>query len=73
MTLLISWLVHRTVHEMVNAGAGLCIAVHRLLDEQQRITKNCARHAIEAGIPTYLIDSDEVKPKRLREEDDRLK
>jgi hypothetical protein len=28
--------------------------------------------AIEAGIPTYLIDSDDAKPKRLKKGDPRL-
>jgi hypothetical protein len=36
-------------------------------------TKNCARRAIRAGIPTYLIDSEGAKPKRLKESDDRLR
>jgi hypothetical protein len=35
-------------------------------------TKDCCRQAIEAGIPTYLIDSDKAKPKQLRADDPRL-
>jgi hypothetical protein len=35
-------------------------------------TKDCRRQAIEAGIPTYLIDSEEARPKRLRADDPRL-
>jgi hypothetical protein len=42
--------------EMVAAGAGLCIAVHRFVFNSKG-TKDCARRAAEAGIPTYLIDS----------------
>jgi hypothetical protein len=56
---------------MVDAGAGVCIAVHRFLMNSKG-TKDCARQAIEAGIPTYLIDSDEAKPKRLLADDPRL-
>lgn len=56
---------------MIEAGAGLCLAVHRFLMNSKG-TKNCARQAIEAGIPTYLIDSDKAVPKRLRAEDPRL-
>ena len=56
---------------MVAAGAGLCIAVHRFLMNSKG-TKDCARQAIEAGIPTYPIDSDEAKPKRLQADDPRL-
>jgi hypothetical protein len=57
--------------QMVDAGAGLCIALHRFLMNSKG-TKDCARQAIEAGIPTYLIDSDEAKPKRLKAGDPRL-
>jgi hypothetical protein len=57
--------------EMVCAGAGLCLAVHRFLMNSKG-TKDCARKAIEAGIPTYLIDSEKAVPKRLRADDPRL-
>lgn len=56
---------------MVDAGASMCIAVHRYLMNSKG-TKDCCRQAIEAGIPTYLIDSDAAKPKRLRADDPRL-
>jgi hypothetical protein len=58
--------------EMVAAGAGMCIAFHRHL-AWSRGTKDCVRRAIEAGIPTYLIKSDEGRPRRLRAEDARLR
>jgi hypothetical protein len=32
-------------------------------------TKHCARQAIEAGIPTYLIDAEEAVPGRLLADD----
>jgi len=56
---------------MVQAGADLCIAVHKFVMNSEG-TKGCARQAIEAGIPTYLIDSQKAVPKRLRAEDPRL-
>jgi hypothetical protein len=34
--------------------------------------KDCARRAIEAGIPTYLIHSGDEATKRLRANDPRL-
>jgi hypothetical protein len=51
--------------EMVRAGAELCIVVHRLLAASRGV-KDCAREAIAAGIPTYLIDSEEAVPRRMR-------
>jgi hypothetical protein len=42
---------------MVAAAAEMCIAFHRFL-ATSRGTKDCVRRAIEAGIPTYVIDSD---------------
>jgi hypothetical protein len=58
--------------EMVAAGAGMCVAFHRFL-RQSRGTKDCVRRAIEAGIPTYLVDSEEARPRRLRAGDARLR
>jgi hypothetical protein len=57
--------------EMVKAGAEMCVAFHRFLAES-RETKDCVRRAIEAGIPTYLIDSENAEPTRLRADDGRL-
>jgi hypothetical protein len=57
--------------EMVAAGAGMCVAFHRSL-AWSRETKDCVRRAIKAGIPTYLIDSEEARPRRLRAGDARL-
>ena len=51
---------------MVDAGAVLCIAVHRDL-AGSRGTRDCVRRALAADIPVWLIDSDEVKPKRITE------
>jgi hypothetical protein len=53
---------------MVAAGADMCIALHRFL-RGSKGTKDCARQAIQAGIPTYLIDSADAKPKRLSADD----
>jgi hypothetical protein len=57
--------------EMVKLGAGLCIAVNRFIPGSKG-TKDCARQAAEAGIPTYLIDSEKARPKRLLADDPRL-
>jgi hypothetical protein len=58
--------------EMVAAGAGMCIAFHRSL-AWSRGTKDCVRRAIEVGIPCYLIDSEQARPRRLRAGDARLR
>lgn len=57
--------------KLIRAGAGLCIAVHCFLMNSMG-TKDCARQSIEAGIPIYLIDSEQAMPKRLRADDPRL-
>ena len=54
--------------ETIKAGADLCIAVHRFIFNSKG-TKDCARQAIAAGIPTYLIDSEKAVPKRLPADD----
>jgi hypothetical protein len=54
------------------AGADICIAVHRDIFASTG-TKDCALEAIEAGIPTYLVDSVEARPRRLQAGDARLK
>src|SRR4051812_27606870 len=50
--------------EMVAAGADLCLAFHRAISSSKG-TKDCARRAIESGIPTYLVNSDAAEPKWL--------
>jgi hypothetical protein len=57
--------------EMAAAGAERCLAFHRAISSSNG-TKDCARRAIESGIPTYLISSVSAKPKRLQDEDARL-
>jgi acetylglutamate kinase len=54
--------------EMVAAGAEMCIAFHKFLAGSKG-TKDCVRRAIEAAIPTYLIDSEKAEPRWLREGD----
>jgi hypothetical protein len=49
----------------------MCIGFHRFLTGS-RGTKDCVWRAIEAGIPTYLIDSEAAEPRRLREGDAKL-
>jgi hypothetical protein len=58
--------------EMVAAGAQTCLAFHRAISSSTG-TKDCARRAIAAGIPTYLIASDMAEPRRLVAGDARLR
>ena len=52
-------------------GCGLCLSLHPFLP-RSRGTKDCARQAIEAGIPTWLIAREDGEPVRLRAGDPRL-
>ena len=56
---------------MVDAGADFCLAFHRFIANSEG-TRDCARRAIAAGIPTYLVDGDEGRPTRLLGDDPRL-
>lgn len=58
--------------EMVDAGAELCLTFHRAISSS-KWTKDCVRRALSAGIPTWLVDSEEAEPKRLQAGDARLK
>jgi hypothetical protein len=49
---------------MVDAGAEMCLAFHRAISSSKG-TKDCARRAIAAGIPTYLLASEAAEPKRI--------
>jgi hypothetical protein len=57
--------------EMVEAGADLCIALHRTLATSKG-TKDCIRQALAAGIPVYLIEDDRAIPRRVQADDPRL-
>jgi hypothetical protein len=57
--------------EMVQAGADLCIALHRTL-ETSKGTKDCIRQALAAGITVYLVEGDEAIPHRVAVDDKRL-
>ena len=51
-------------------GAELCVIVHRsLLDAG---TKDLARQALAAGVPTFLIANEQAVPRRLGEGDSGL-
>jgi ABC-type sugar transport system substrate-binding protein len=52
--------------EMVTDGADFCIAVHKSL-ARSRGTKDCVQRAMAAGIPVWLIDSDDGEPRRVKE------
>jgi hypothetical protein len=56
--------------EVLRVGAQLGVILHRsVLDAG---TTDLARQAIEAGVPTCLINSEEGRPKRIRTGDARL-
>lgn len=57
--------------EMVAAGAGLCLVLHPFLAGSKG-SRDCAQQAIEAGIPTWLVDREDGEPRRLRAGDPRL-
>jgi hypothetical protein len=57
---------------MVAAGAELYLAFHRAVSASMG-TKDCARRAIAAGIPTSLIASETAEPKRMVAGDARLR
>jgi hypothetical protein len=54
----------RAVCRQSPSGASLCVAVHRNI-RGSRGTKDCARRCLAAGIPTWLIDSEDVRPRRI--------
>lgn len=49
---------------MVSLGADLCIAASRDLWSSKG-TAGCVRLALAAGIPVWLIDGDDVAPRRI--------
>lgn len=56
---------------MVSMGATTCLVLHRNLT-QSKGSRDCARQALHAGIPTYLVDSELGIPVRLHPHDPRL-
>ena len=57
--------------ELIKAAPDLCIAVHYSIETSKR-TRDCVNQAIQAGIPTYLIENDRAIPRRLKRGDARL-
>jgi YspA, cpYpsA-related SLOG family len=57
--------------EIVESGADLCVALHRSI-ETSKGTKDCMRQALAAGIPVWLIESEQGVPKRVQAGDTRL-
>lgn len=49
---------------MIAGGAVLCLAVHRDIGGSKG-TRDCAGRAIAAGIPTYLVSSEDGEPARI--------
>lgn len=52
--------------EMVDAGADVCLAFHQDLAGSKG-TKGCVRLAMKAGIPTWVVAGDGIKPRLLTE------
>jgi hypothetical protein len=57
--------------ELIKPGADLCVALHQAIRGSQR-TRDCVLQAIQAGIPTFLIEDERAVPVRLRPGDKRL-
>jgi len=49
--------------EMLRPGAGLCLILHRSAFDER--TKDLARQAIAADVPTYLIADERGVPRRM--------
>jgi hypothetical protein len=59
-------------HDQMIAGAELCIILHHALTTDES-SRDVARRALAAGIPTFLIEEDvRAYPRRLHEGDWRL-
>lgn len=56
----------RRNQEMIDAGVDFVIAVHRNL-AWSRGTRDLVKRSLKAGIPVYLIDSEDGEPRRIRE------
>ena len=59
-------------HELIKGAPDLCLAVHYSIKTSKR-TRDCVHQALQAGIPSYLIENERAIPKRLRRGDTRLK
>jgi hypothetical protein len=57
--------------EMLRRGAELCLICHRSVLDQR--SSDLTRQAILAGVPTYVVESDDGKPRRILAGDARLK
>jgi hypothetical protein len=57
--------------EMVEAGADLCIALHRSI-ETSKGTKDCVCQALAAGTPVWLVEDERAMPRRIQAGDIRL-
>ena len=57
--------------ELIMARPDLCVAMHQAIRGGTR-TRDCVRQALQAGIPTYLIENEWAIPIRLRVRDKRL-
>jgi hypothetical protein len=58
--------------EMVEAGADLCIALHRSI-ETSKGTSDCVRQVLAAGISVWLVEDERAIPRRTRADDETWK
>jgi hypothetical protein len=57
--------------ELIMARPDLCVAIHLATRGSTR-TRDCVRQALQAGIPSYLIENEWAIPIRLKTRDSRL-
>ena len=57
--------------ELIKAAPELCVAVHPSIASSKR-TRDCVQQALQAKIPTFLIDDERAIPIRLEARDARL-
>jgi hypothetical protein len=57
--------------ELIMARPDLCVAMHQAIRGSTR-TQDCVRQALQAGIPSYLIENKWAIPIRLKTRDSRL-
>lgn len=50
--------------EMISRGGDMCLVVHRTI-RLAKDARDCVKLALEAGIPTYLIEDESATPRRI--------
>jgi hypothetical protein len=57
--------------ELIITRPNFCVAIHQTIRSSKR-TRDCVLQALQAGIPTFLIENDWAIPVRLKARDKRL-